>query len=750
MRPVSGPLRVLLVVHQFFPYSFFGTERYTLELALGLQELGHDVTVLTTHPGTGWRASSGRWSGTRTRAFACWPSRVFCFLSATLLALPDLLLVYDFEENRPIFMNGALCRLLGYDWSYIENLGDHFSAELIHPEDRMSDAVMHRHRTGLARGDIAERPLRLRDVKGQWKPFQSRTAALESRQGFCRIGVMVARDITEQMRVREQIDQQERRYKLLAENFSDVICTTDKDFNVSYISPSVEGVLGYRVRRPGARRMQMLRRNPGFDAMYGALARDVSKVGHLRPQVPQGNVDYLRVFEIELPHRNRSIVSLEVQCSLMRDELGEVQGLLLVCRDVTQRAQLEADRRLAAKVFDNSNEGIFITDNEGLICQINRAFSELTGYRQQDVLGQRPALLGSKCNTIDFNGTIKPALDSVGCWKGELIGRRKNGSEFFSSVGISSVLGKRGELLGYITSFEDVTESKHSDERIRKLAYFDPLTGLPNRSLFQDRLSRELTRAQRSEGCVSLLFLDLDRFKSVNDSMGHAAGDLLLNRVAQRLEACVRGNDSIARMGGDEFTIILGDLVDRAQAVTASVGVAKKVLEAFEEPVILQGREVFPSASIGIAVYPDDANDVNALLKNADVAMYNAKQAGKNNFQFYLAAMNARALEKLELQNGLYRAAVNNDFRAMYQPIVDLHSGSIIAVETLQERSLLRRVFAFEPRGRDPIVSPITDRRQRLCSPAALDWWNRRGRFFFDETYVGFVGELFAQLVVPQ
>jgi diguanylate cyclase (GGDEF)-like protein/PAS domain S-box-containing protein len=606
------------------------------------------------------------------------------FLSATLLALPDLLVVYDFEEDKPIFTNAALARLLGYDWAYIESLGSRFTAELIHSDDRLADSVIQRQRAEMARGDIVERPLRVRHANGEWKAFQSRSAALESRQGFCRIGVMVARDVTEQARARAQIDQQEQRYKLLAENFSDIICTTDDNLNVSYISPSVEGVLGYRMKELGPKRLQLLRRNVGFNEMYRTLARDVSKVRRSHRHNLAKGVDYQRVFELELSHKNRCIVSLEVQCSLMWDEVGELRGLLLVCRDVTQRAQLEADRRLAAKVFENSNEGIFITDGEGRINQINRAFTELTGYRQQDVLGQRPSLLGSKANTVGFCATIKPVLDGSGFWQGELLGRRKNGSEFYTAVGISAVTGKRGEFLGYISSFEDITETKHTEDRIRKLAYYDPLTGLPNRSLFHDRLACELRRAQRNDSHVALLFLDLDRFKSVNDSMGHAAGDLLLVRVAERLGACVRGQDSIARMGGDEFTIILGDLADRVQAVAAAVSVAQKVLQVFEEAVaLLHGREVFLTSSIGIAIYPDDADDANALLQNADVAMYNAKQAGKNNFQFYLSAMNARALEKLELQNGLYRAAVNHDFRAMYQPIVDLRTGTVIGVETL-------------------------------------------------------------------
>ena len=605
------------------------------------------------------------------------------FLSATLRAVPDLLMVFDYEERRPLFMSEAVGCHLGYDWDYIDSLGDRFIPTLVHAGDLVPAAEFTDYLSRLARGEIIERPLRMRHANGDWKPFSSRTASLEASNGRCRIGVIVARDVTEQLQVRERIDQQERRYKLLAENFSDIICTTDENLNITYISPSVERLLGYDLEQVDPKRLPVLRNHPLFKVMYTPLSRHVAKARRERRHPQIQAMDYVRVFEVDVPHQNGSVISLEVQCSLLWDEPNGLQGLLLVCRDVTQRAQLEADRRLAAKVFENNLQAIFITNKEGCISQINRAFTELTGYTSEDALGARASLLSPRTHQVSFTGVIKPILDRTGFWQGELRVREKDGMEIATAVGITSVTDKQGESLGYITAFTDITERKNADDRIRRLAFYDPLTGLPNRILFMERLNHELQQARRLSSQVALLFIDLDRFKSVNDSMGHAAGDQLLGKIAQRLGSCVRDNDSLARMGGDEFTIILGDLGDRSRAIAASVSVVKKVMAALDDPFILRGQEVFLSASIGVAVYPQDGDDASTLLQHADVAMYNAKKAGKNTFQFYIEAMNARALEKLELQNGLYKATVNHEFRVLYQPIIALASGAIIGVETL-------------------------------------------------------------------
>ncbi|MET0377619.1 MAG: diguanylate cyclase, partial [Spongiibacteraceae bacterium] len=273
-------------------------------------------------------------------------------------------------------------------------------------------------------------------------------------------------------------------------------------------------------------------------------------------------------------------------------------GLL---RDVEEQLHTERELNLIAQVFANSLEGILITDPNGLIVRVNRAFTEVTGYDADEVIGKKPSLLRSGLDEETLFARISPRLDEGGHWQGELLNRRRDGTLFPASVSISAVRDGSGGIQGLITSFRDITESKSSEERIRHLAYYDPLTALPNRSLFNDRLQQEMQRAQRGNRLVALLFLDLDRFKEVNDSMGHGVGEQLLKQVADRLQQCVRADDTVARMGGDEFTIIIGDLPSRARAISAATSVSEKIMQALAQPFWLVGREVFLSTSIGIA-----------------------------------------------------------------------------------------------------------------------------------------------------
>lgn len=605
------------------------------------------------------------------------------FLSATLKAVPDLLIVYDYEQSQPMFINEAVSRELGFGWDDMAAAGRDFVGRCFHPDDRVGESGFADVRRRLASGEIVEQSVRLRHSSGQWRQYFLRTAALEVGGDRARVGVMLARDVSEQLHALERLDEQEHRYRLLAENFTDIVCTIDTDLRLTYVSPSVAWVTGYEPAEVFQREAGFNREQGSLKTLVRELEADLAAATPHRRGGENGRADAPRVRQVTVAHKNGHAVHLEVQASLMRDKAGALRGMMLVCRDVTQRVALDGDLRLAAKVFENSLEAIFITDSRGMISQVNHAFTEITGFAEDEVLGESSAVLAVAEHAVSFRDAIQPILERTGFWQGELWCRRRNGGSFPAATGITSVVGKEGEFLGYITSFRDITERKSTEERIRKLAYFDPLTGLPNRSLFIDRLNQELQRSLRNNSHVVLLFLDLDRFKAVNDSMGHAAGDQLLGKVAEKLANCVRGHDSVARMGGDEFTIILGDLHERSQAVAAAVSVARKVMDVLGHPTTLHGREVFLAASIGIAIYPQDGEDAATLLKHADVAMYHAKKAGKNNFQFYVEAMNARALERLELQNGLYRAAVNEDLQVLFQPITDLASGRIIAVETL-------------------------------------------------------------------
>lgn len=361
------------------------------------------------------------------------------------------------------------------------------------------------------------------------------------------------------------------------------------------------------------------------------------------------------------------------------NEHGVVCGLAGTLQDMTERKGFEEQLRLWARVFESASEGIMITDAERRIIAVNQAFLTLSGYSMNEVLGQSPRILKSGRQNPDFYRDMWVAIEETGSWRGELWSRRKNGEEFPEWLAITAVSDMRGHTTHYIGIFVDITERKQSDERIRFLAHFDPLTGLPNRALLTARLEMGLSMCDRTGRQLAVLFLDLDRFKTVNDSLGHGVGDLLLQQVAARIRPCVREQDTVARLGGDEFVVVLADIRGGEDAAM----VASKILDAHLPPFCLGEFELNVSPSIGIAVYPDNGRDADTLIKNADSAMYSAKQKGRNNFQYFTGAMNAFAKERLLLCNSLRKAVVNNELSLVYQPQMSVDGSTVVGMEAL-------------------------------------------------------------------
>ncbi|MFA7241374.1 MAG: EAL domain-containing protein [Sulfuricellaceae bacterium] len=347
--------------------------------------------------------------------------------------------------------------------------------------------------------------------------------------------------------------------------------------------------------------------------------------------------------------------------------------------DVTEHKQAEEQLRLAAKVFESSAEGIIITDADNRILSVNQAFSEITGYGRLEILGQDPSLLKSGRHGADFYRDMWASLAQTGHWQGEIWNKRKNGEIYPEWIAIGSVKDEQGKTTHYIAIFSDITHRKASEARINQLANYDALTGLPNRVLLQDRVTQTLAASKHQGSKVALLMIDLDRFKNINESLNHAFGDQLLQLVAQRLENCARGLDTVARSGGDEFAILMPE-IRHVGEVTA---LANTVLSALSQPFQLEDHEINITSSIGISVFPGDGDNIQLLLKNADVAMYRAKELGRNTFQFYKQDMNARAFETLALENSLRHALKRQEFRLHYQPQIDINSGAIIGMEAL-------------------------------------------------------------------
>lgn len=356
-----------------------------------------------------------------------------------------------------------------------------------------------------------------------------------------------------------------------------------------------------------------------------------------------------------------------------------VPVLMARVRNILQRKCAEAQLRLAAHVFDHSGEAIMITDRNNRILQVNPAFIRLTGYTTNEVRGKKPNILASGKTTPDEYRAMWHSINETGFWQGEIWDRHKDGCVYPKLLTISVVRSVSGLVDYYIASFADISAQKATEEKIRHIAHHDPLTDLPNRLYLQISLKQTMLLVRRKEEEAAVMFIDLDRFKVINDSLGHQVGDGLLIEVAHRLKDSVRDSDLVARLGGDEFVIVLTD----KNAAHASAHVADKILTALSKPYLVKGINLRTTPSIGISLYPHDGETIELLMKNADTAMYHAKAVGRNNYQFFRAEMKHLTNDRLLLEHSLHEALEKGQFYLHYQPQVKPENEHVIGLEVL-------------------------------------------------------------------
>jgi len=359
--------------------------------------------------------------------------------------------------------------------------------------------------------------------------------------------------------------------------------------------------------------------------------------------------------------------------------IGNENCMLTIARDITERHLMQEKLQQAATVFESTAEGVLITDTQQHISAVNRAFTEITGYSETEALGHTPRLLASGLHDSAFYAAMWHQLTAEGHWQGEISNRRKNGELYPSWLTISAVRNRNQQITHFVAVFADISSLKHAQARLDYQAHHDPLTGLPNRTLFESRLSAALNSQQENGGQGAVLFLDLDRFKHINDSLGHPVGDLLLKGIAVRLREQLRDIDTVARLGGDEFIILLPGL----QQPSDAEHIAQKLLNCFTAPFQAGEHEFFISASIGTSLYPQDGSDVATLVKNADAAMYRSKAKGRNRVESYTRDLTAQASERVALEHELRRAIERNELSLSFQPKISLADNRLVGAEAL-------------------------------------------------------------------
>ncbi len=472
------------------------------------------------------------------------------------------------------------------------------------------------------------------------------------------------RDITDRKRAEAALFQSEANYRALTENANVGILVNHRGKHV-FANERLLRMLGYTAAELRATGVRELVHPDEYDQVVQ------------RFQDRLDGKDAPNVYESVFVTKDGRPVPVEVTAARTLWQ-GEPAGLLFL-HDIRERRRSEEQMRKLSRAIEQTADAVVITDRDGVIEYANPAFERITGFTRAEAIGRKPSVVKSGRQDQAFYQHLWEVILGGAAFSDVFINRRKDGRLYYEEKTITPLKDEAGRITHFVSTGKDVTDRVQTEERLQHMAQHDALTDLPNRVLLLDRLSQALARARWHERNVAVMFIDLDRFKTINDTLGHEAGDRLLQRLGERLGRCVREGDTIARFGGDEFVILLDDIASEHD-ISA---VAQKLLQAFEPPFVVDSQRLYVTASIGVSVFPTDGADPGTLLKHADIAMYRAKERGKNTWQLYSADMSARAFERLSLETSLRHALERNEFRLHYQTQVDAGSGAVVGVEVL-------------------------------------------------------------------
>jgi diguanylate cyclase (GGDEF)-like protein/PAS domain S-box-containing protein len=561
-----------------------------------------------------------------------------------------------------IRMSAETCRIFAVPEGTIGSLAA-FMAR-VHADDRQ--ALQQASESALAGKPFA---VELRIVVAASERWIAQRAEVEfDDTGKALRSVGTTQDITERKELEASLREQREFFRLISESIGEHIAVLDLEGRRLYNSPSYRQFFG-----PD-------RDLRGSDSFADIHPDDRQRVIEAFRQTAKTGVG--QELQYRLVRHDGTVRHMASAGKVINDKSGQVSRVVIVSHDVTDRKQAEQQERIAATAFE-SQQGMFITDAKGFILRVNQAFTAITGYSAEDCIGRTPKLLVSGRHDATFYTAMRDTLERTGSWQGEIWNRRKNGEIYPEWLTISAVRDSDGQVSNYVSALTDITMRKADQEEIRHLAFYDTLTDLPNRSLLRDRLHQAQVASARRDRHGAVLFIDLDNFKILNDTLGHGMGDCLLKQVGKRLSACVRELDTVARLGGDEFVVMLEDLGQRPhEAVRQSRHIGEKILVALNRPYDLDGHEYHNTPSVGITLFLGDHLGIDELMKRADLAMYEAKRMGRNTLRFFDPQMQAVATERASLEKDLREALQKQQLLLFYQPQVDA-VGAVIGAEAL-------------------------------------------------------------------